>query len=269
MNFFPISNLKNVLITTLLAIMPTVPDQVFGAKSDTAQLTIYAAASLTDVLTELSTDFESTHHCHLVFNFAGSNTLAQQIIASPRADIFLSANEKWMDSVQQAGAIKDASRKPILSNTLVVIAHESTSFSMSDPTDLVSMNYKFLATGDPDAVPAGKYAKKWLSGIAYQNSNVWDKIESRISPAPDVRSALAQVIGSESVIGIVYSTDCVGSESRIRKIYTLEPEALNISYPVAILKESQNLELAEEYLAYISSAVSRNVFEKYGFIVLE
>lgn len=230
------------------------------------ELTVFAAASLTDVMKELAVPFEKEHSVTVVYNFAGSNTLAQQITASPnKADVFLSASEKWMDTVEKAGAVAEGTRKSLLTNTLVVVAPLDSTYIMKEPVDLVGLDFKFLALGNPDAVPAGKYAKSWLSGIKLESGTLWDSVKGKVSPAPDVRAALAQVEGRSDVVGIVYSTDFSSSGGKVKVIYRVPPEGLGISYPGAVLKEAKHPELAKAFLEYLSTPEASGIFTKYGF----
>jgi len=220
-------------------------------------------------MTELAGAFEKEHGVAIVYNFAGSNTLAQQIVASPnKADVFISASEKWMDAVEEAGAVAAGTRKSMLSNTLVIIAHPDSSYAMNAPEDLPALGFKFLAMGDPDAVPAGKYARTWLTGIRMGEGTLWDAVKARVSPATDVRAALGQVIGSEDVVGIVYMTDYASAKGRVRKLFAIPAEGLGISYPGAAMKESGHPELAKAFLDYLASPAARRVFENYGFEVM-
>ena len=240
-----------------------------GVQQET-ELTVFAAASLTDVLNELAAPFEKEHGVKIVYNFAGSNVLSQQIIATPKADVFISANEKCMDDVAKANAIVPESRKALLSNSLVVVANLNSDYAMTKPEDLPTMSFAFLAMGDPDAVPAGKYAKKWLSGVKYGDITVWDAVNARVSPAPDVRAALGQVIGSEDVVGIVYMTDFASAKGKARLLYAVpESAGLAISYPAAMLREARQPVMAQAFLAYIISPEASAIFEKHGFKVLK
>ncbi|MFA5257125.1 MAG: molybdate ABC transporter substrate-binding protein [Opitutales bacterium] len=233
------------------------------------ELSVFAAASLTDVLAELAAPFEKTNDAKVVFNFAGSNTLAQQIIAAPRVDVFLSASEKWMDSVEQAGDLAPGTRSSVLSNSLAVIAHPNSSYAMSAPEQIAGLDFRFLSLGDPDAVPAGRYAKQWLSALKSGQGTIWDAVKGRISPAPDVRAALGQVEGSEDVIGIVYMTDYASATGRVRLIYALPAaEGPKISYASAVLLEAPHPELARAFLAYLSSPEAKAIFKKHGFTIL-
>ena len=234
------------------------------------ELTVFAAASLTDVMGELAVPFEQAHDVKIVFNFAGSNTLAQQIVAAPKADVFISASEKWMDTVEKANDIAPETRKSVLSNTLVVVANPASTFAMTKPEELPALGFRFLALGDPEAVPAGKYAKQWLTGIKVGEGTAWDRVKDRVSPAPDVRSALGQVEGKEDVVGIVYSTDFISAKGKVRLLYAIPASAkLSITYPAAVLREAPQPELARAFLEYLSSAEAKAIFEKYGFTVLK
>jgi molybdate transport system substrate-binding protein len=271
LQFAPLRFLRNLaaLAATASTLLFT-PCLKAGAAQSPVELTVFAAASLTDVMGELALPFEKAHNAKVVFNFAGSNTLAQQIVASPKADVFISASEKWMDTVAKANDIAPETRKSVLSNTLVVIANPASAFAMTKPEELPALGFRFLALGDPNAVPAGKYAKQWLTGIKVGEGNAWDSVKARVSPAPDVRAALGQVEGSEDVIGIVYSTDYVSAKGKARLLYAIPASAnLAISYPAAVLREAQQPELARVFLEYLSSAEAKTVFEKHGFTVLK
>ncbi len=242
-----------------------------GAASDTPTLTIYVAASLTDVVQAIGKDFENEHQVELVYNFASAGALAQQIMAAPRADVYLSANERWMNEVEQAGEVAAGTRKQLLQNALVVIANPSGRFSMSGPEDLPGMNFKFLCIGDPAHVPAGSYTKKWLESVkSSDGETIWSQVESRVSPAPDVRAALAQVEGTSDVIGVVYRTDYMADKDKVKLLYQVPPsEGVNISYSVAALTASKHPVLAKEFVDYLFSPKARKLFSEAGFIVKE
>lgn len=243
-----------------------------GSKeSNTKTLTLYVAASLTDVIQEVSEDFEKEHDLKVVFNFAGSGALAQQLLATPRADIYLSASQRWMDEVEKGGRIMDGTRSTLLSNNLVVIAHKTSNWELKQPSQLAELPFKFLAIGDPDSVPAGKYAKTWLESINIDDEKtLWSDVQGRISPTPDVRAAMAQVEGSADVAGIVYGTDYMASEDKVRLLYQVPLEnSPKIEYPVAILAEAAEPELAAEFLEFLSNPKVRDLFRKHGFVVAE
>ncbi len=233
------------------------------------ELVVYAGAGLTDVLTDLAPPFEKARNVDVVFNFAASNTLAQQIIAAPRADIFFSASEKWMDAVEKAGRLAPGSRRPLLSNTLAVVANRASDYALSTPEDLASLDFAYLAVGDPAAVPAGIYAKAWLESLPHAGGTLWDAVEARVSPAPDVRAALVQVEGRRDVIGIVYQTDYAAAGGRVRLLYALPAqEGPPITFLVAALSGARQAELARAFLDHLASPEAVAVFERHGFTVL-
>ena len=121
------------------------------------EVTVFAAASLRDALQEIGELYGRVGGGAPVFNFAGSNELAQQILAAPQADAFLSANEKWMDEVETAGRVAEGTRSALLSNRLVVVARTDAEFEVAGAADLATLTYRHLVLADPDAVPAGIY----------------------------------------------------------------------------------------------------------------
>lgn len=247
---------------------------LFGCGSSESRaktLTLFVAASLTDVIQEVGAEFQKEHDVEIFYNFASSGALARQLLGSPRADHYLSASQRWMDEVADGGRIKDGTRHTLLSNRLVVIGHRSSTWELNEPADLSQLPFRYLAIGDPESVPAGKYAKTWLESVEIDGGKtLWNEMQGRISPAPDVRAALAQVEGSADVIGIVYGTDYTASRGQVRRMYEVPvEEGPKIEYPVAMLSETSEPELAAEFLAFLSSPEARKLFEKHGFAVVE
>ncbi|MBC2593112.1 molybdate ABC transporter substrate-binding protein [Ruficoccus amylovorans] len=231
-------------------------------------LTVYVAASLTDVIQEIGKNFEAGHGAKLVYNFAGSGSLAQQIMSAPRADVFISANVHWMDEVEKHGDVAEGTRKLLLHNALVVIANISSDYTMSGPLDLPGMDFKFFSVGDPGHVPAGSYTKKWLEGVTdADGKSVWSQIESRLSPAPDVRAALAQVESKSDIIGTVYRTDSMTAADKVKIIYQVPTEAVRIAYPVAALTSSTSPELARAFVDFLFTPKAQKLLSEAGFIV--
>ncbi len=216
------------------------------------ELTLYVAASLSDVIQEIGTAFETEHAVKLHYNFASSGALARQILAAPRADLFLSASLRWMDSVH--AQIVPGCRQSLLTNQLVVIANQDSSIhSLSDPA------VTHLAIGDPQHVPAGAYAKTWL-----ESRNLWSSLQSKISPCPDARAPLIQVEGNTDVAGIVYRTDYIARKNRVRLLYEVPlNEGPHIEYLAAMLKDSPP---ARELLTFLRSETAQAIYQKHGFI---
>ncbi|MBD3275907.1 MAG: molybdate ABC transporter substrate-binding protein [Candidatus Marinimicrobia bacterium] len=232
------------------------------------EVVVYAAASLSDVMTEVGEQYEDSTGINVVFNFAGSNILARQIVAANSADLFLSANEEWMDYVQENQRVIPESRVSLLSNSLVVIANRSDDKSMEAADELCNMNIRFLALGNPDAVPAGRYAREWLRSISCGDQNAWDLLAPLVSPAPDVRAAMGLVESASDIIGIVYRTDAAMSE-KVKVLYQVpKNQGPDISYSLAQLKNAPNPERADAFLGYLQSEQAAGIFNTYGFTTL-
>lgn len=225
------------------------------------EILVFAAASLRDVMAELTAPLTEETGLVPVFNFAGSNVLALQIAASPAADVFLSADERWMDHLEQAGRLADGSRRVFLSNRLVVVAHLDSELALTDPAELAALEFRFLSLADPEAVPAGVYARGFL-----ESAGLWTVLRDRVVPAPDVRAALALVEARPDAIGIVYLTDAMAS-GEVRRLYEV-PEALSppIRYSAAAVRGAYEGRAAL-FLDFLGSAAATAIFEKHGFVV--
>ena len=227
-----------------------------------AELTVYAAASLGDVLEALRPACESAAGAKLVFNLGASSDLARQILAAAKADVFFSADDDWMDKVAQAGLLDAATPRSLLSNRLVVVGREGIAPAIASAADLAGPAVRHLSLANPEAVPAGKYAKAWLV-----KAGVWDKVQDRVVPALDVRAALAAVESGGAEVGVVYRTDAMLSR-KARILYEVpEQEVPAISYPVAALVDRPHLEAARALVACLASEDSAETFRKFGFIV--
>jgi molybdate transport system substrate-binding protein len=232
---------------------------------------LYAAASLTEALTELSDTYQKQHtEVVIKKSFAGSSTLAKQIEHGAPADIFISADKDWADYVQQRGLLNNESRKNLLANELVFIApivksaKSANSVSiLFDPAFNLSTSFKGrLCTGDTASVPVGKYAKQALT-----HYNWWAKVEARIVGAEDVRTALAFVERGECSLGIVYKTDA--QLSKKVKVVATFPAASHtpIEYPGALTKNAGAESKA--FWVFLQSDQAKIVFTRYGFNVVD
>lgn len=235
-----------------------------SGEPDHAEAAVFAAASLRDVLQDLAGPFEDRTGVRAVFNFAGSNVLAQQIEAAPAADVFLSANEDWMDSVEKAGRIAPETRRVFLSNSLVVIAQRDNPIRLESPQQLGEASFRFLSLGDPEAVPAGRYARQYLQSVD-GTGQLWDRLKDKVAPAPDVRAALALVEADPEILGIVYRSDALSSK-RVRVIYEVPPgKGPEIRYSGAVVRGGGNSEAGKRFLEFLSGDEAAHVFEEYGF----
>ncbi|HEV3100443.1 MAG TPA: molybdate ABC transporter substrate-binding protein [Candidatus Udaeobacter sp.] len=226
-----------------------------------AEVNVYAAASLTDVMKEIAANYEKQTGDKIVFNFAASSLLSRQITERAPADIFVSADEAKMDDLQKAGLIVTETRRDLLSNALVIIAPNDSKLTIESPEELTSKVQK-IAIADPRAVPAGIYTKEYLSGLG-----LWDKLESKMVPSQNVRAALAAVESGNVDVGFVYKTDANISK-RVEIAFSVPVEqGPAIRYPIAVIKEARNKTAAKAFLVYLESENARKLFERYGFIV--
>jgi molybdate transport system substrate-binding protein len=227
-----------------------------------AQLTIFAAISLTDALTEIAPIYEQASGNKLQFNFAGSNELARQINAGAAADIFISADEAKMDNLERQNWLAPKTRRSLLGNSLVIVVPKDASRTIANPVDLPKSVHS-LALANPDAVPAGIYAKQYLMKLF-----LWEKLRPMIVPTENVRACLAAVETGNADAGFVYRTDALTSK-RTRIAYEVPvADGPSISYPIAVIKDSPSIEEAKKAEDFLTSAPAIKVFQKYGFTPL-
>jgi molybdate transport system substrate-binding protein len=224
-------------------------------------VTVFAAASLSGALNELWPD---TRHPRISVSYAGSSTLARQIEAGAPADLFLSANEGWMDYLQVQGHIDSTTRRRLLGNRLVVIAPVGEGFPLDLKPD-VDLDATFvgrLAIADPDHVPAGIYSRQALQALGW-----WQALSARLTPAADVRTALRWVERGECASGIVYATDAKFS-SRV-EIVAAVADSLHtpIRYPIALVA-GRVTAATRRLLDTLNSPAARRVFLRHGFTLL-
>jgi molybdate transport system substrate-binding protein len=227
------------------------------------QVTVFAAASLMDSLKELAQQYEKAGHGRVVFNFAGSSTLARQIEEGAPADIFFSADEAQMDRVEKKDLLLKGTRRDRLSNTLAIVVASHEGPNLRGPADLASSVVHRLALGDPSSVPIGVYAKQFLEA-----QGLWASVSAKVVPTENVRAALAAVEAGNAEASIVYRTDALLSR-RVRIAFQV-PRDLgpNIRYPVAGLRGARNLEETRRFLDFLDGPEAGRIFEKQGFLVL-
>jgi molybdate transport system substrate-binding protein len=228
-----------------------------------AELRVAAAASLTDVLRQIGSDYERSTGQRPLFNFASSSTLARQIEEEAPLDLFISADEAQMDRLEKAGLIKPKSRRDLLSNTLAIIVSSDTVLPIHGPRDLAERRIRRIAMADPRSVPAGVYAMKYLQGLG-----LWKQVAPKVIPTDNVRGALAAVEAGNVDAAIVYRTDALSSKS-VRIIYVVPPsEGPPIRYPAAMISATKNGAEATRFLHYLSGPAAQSRFAAAGFILL-
>lgn len=223
---------------------------------------VFAAASLQESLSAAADAWVARGHTRPTISFAASSALARQIEAGAPADIFISADEDWMDDVQKKGLLRPGSRVSFLGNRLVLIAaaHSRVILPIRRNFPLARvLGLGRLAIADPESVPAGKYAKAALTSLG-----VWSSVVTKLAPAENVRAALAFVERAEAPMGIVYETDAIASK-KVR-IVDRFPSASHppISYPIATLRTSHNAD-AEGFRRFLLSPTGKAIFRRFGF----
>lgn len=231
--------------------------------SHAAELTIFAAASLSDALKEIAAKYEPATGDKLTFNFAASSVLARQIKEGAPADLFFSADEAKMNDLAHADLIVPASRHSLLSNTLVIVVPTGSALKIDSAADLAGAKVTRLALAEPQTVPAGIYAKAYL-----QKLGLWEKVAAKVIPTENVRACLAAVESANVDAGIVYKTDALMSRKVQVALKVSAAEGPAISYPLAILKGSKKPDPTASFVAYLASPDVKSVFAKYGFTVL-
>lgn len=225
---------------------------------------VFAAASLTDALNELGRAYAATGQPAPVFNFAASSALARQIEQGADADIFISADEPWMDHLAERNLIAPQTRVSFLSNRLVLIAPNDRRFSLRIARGMNlhrALRGGRLAMADPDSVPAGRYGR-----AALEYYGAWAGVQSDVVRAENVRAALRFVELGEAAAGIVYLSDARATQ-RVSVVATF-PEASHprISYPMAVIAENDSPR-ARAFAAFLQSGRADAVFRRAGFIV--
>lgn len=250
-----------VALLALLWAQPALPADAQNARP----ARVFAAASLTDVLNTLAPMYAATGHPTPVFNYAASSVLARQIEQGAPADLFISADEPWMDYLAERRLIDSATRVSFLSNRLVLIAPHDHPFRVDIRAgfDLAgALQGGRLAMADPDSVPAGRYGR-----AALQSLGVWSSVAGSVVRGENVRAALRFVETGEAAAGIVYATDAQASGSRVTIVGTFpELSHPHISYPMAVVRGGRDSE-ARAFAAFLQTSAARAVFQQQGFIL--
>ncbi len=236
-----------------------------GVAAET-EVVVFAAASTTNAVMEIGDFYAARKLGRITTSFASSSTLAKQIASGAPADVYLSANKKWMDFLEERKAIVKASRFDLLGNRIVLIVPLQSpiqNIGVDKGLNLAALlgDQGRLSMGDPDHVPAGMYGKQALETLG-----LWRQVEDRLAPMKDVRAALVLVERGEAPLGLVYATDAAISK-KVHVAGTF-PAASHppIVYPAAAVSGG-NTETAAGFLNFLKTAEARAAFMKYGFEV--
>ena len=238
-------------ITVLAAFSTSVAAQPPG-------LVVSVATSVYDALDEIAGLYRAATGVTVALNAGGSNTLARQIVEGAKAGLFLSADEIQMDAVEKAGRIVPGTRTRLLTNELAIVAPQSE--KTLTLAHVLDGRIARLAMGEPGAVPAGVYGRKWL-----EHEGAWKRVESKVIPFPTVRAVLSAVEAERVDAGIVYRTDAMSSSVRVvANLSRKEYPYLDIAYPVAVIVGPQEAD-AKRFLEFLKGPAARAVFDRRGF----
>ena len=256
------SHRTSVKILSLLLIASIA---LFGCdlKAQDDKLLIFVAASLTNVVLETKNAFEKQSGAELIFNIAGSQTLAGEIAHGAPADVFISAGPKPMSFLVERNKVDSHSVRGVAGNLLVIAVSSKGDYEeLRSIEQLATM--KRVAIADPELAPAGRYAKESLTTIG-----LWEKIYSTLIYAADVRAALAYVQTGNVDAAIVYSTDLAVAEGVLEKNIIPESSYSKVTYPGAIVVGSNKKALAEDYFSFLYSEQVASIFKKHGFLTVD
>lgn len=227
------------------------------------ELHVSAAASLTDVMKEIAANYEKEHpNVKIVFNFGSSGALQQAIQNGGETDLFFSAAQKQMDALDKDGLLADGTRKDLLVNEVVLIVPKDGGKDLTDFQQLTRSDIQHIALGEPKGVPVGQYSEEVLTKMG-----ILDAVKGKAVYGSDVRQVLSWVESGDADCGIVYATDAAVSDKV--KVAAKAPAGTHkpIIYPAAALKDSKQLDMARDFLAYVSNDASKALFAKFGFEV--
>lgn len=257
------SRLLHIVVQHVVVLFVAVGIFISPAQAE-EKITIFAAASLTNVIGEITAEYAQSSTLEFRNSFAASSALARQIENGAPAQLFISADRKWMDYLAGKNLIDIASSVDLLNNRLVLIAPKGRKFQVQfDPAfDLAKAFDGKLCTGEVESVPVGIYAKQALSSLDW-----WEGMKPRVVGAQDVRAALVFVERGECAAGIVYETDArVSTKVDVVGVFPAgshEP----VVYPAALVGDATPE--AGAFLQYLKSEQAGKIFTKHGFTPVE
>jgi molybdate transport system substrate-binding protein len=249
----------------LLAALALIAGQpvVVQAQDRPSEITVFAAASLQNALEAAAALYRQKANLAVKMSFGASSALARQIEQGAPAAVFASADEQWMDYLQERKLIAADTRKSLLGNRLVLVvpATSNTKVDLKPGFDLAAVlgPEGRWVTGDPSSVPVGRYAQEALNRL-----NAWSFAQTRLVRAENVRVALAFVERGEAAAGVVYETDAAISQKvRIAGIFPADSHA-PVSYPFAVVAKHDS-PAARDFLGFLGGPEAREIWHKFGF----
>lgn len=258
----------NLILISLLA-MGVIMSGCGGEKKEEAkvaapaELHISAAASMTDAMKEIANNYQKKNpNVKLVLSLASSGALQQAIEQGAPADVYVSAAQKQMDALEKKGLLAEGTRKNLLENKVVLIVPKDSKIGLTKFEDVLKDDVKKIGLGEPKGVPVGQYSEE-----IFKKLGIIDKVTAKAVYGANVRQVLSWVDTGEVDAGVVYATDAAVSKGN--KVICTAPEGSHkpVVYPMAIIKNTKQLDAAKAFAAYLAGADAKKVFEKYGFAV--
>jgi molybdate transport system substrate-binding protein len=228
--------------------------------SPAAELTVSAAASLTNAFRDIGRAYEAQYPgSKLLFNFAASGALLQQIAKGAPVDVFASADQETMDQARRQQLVQGDTRHDFARNRLVVVVPGDSDGVPSSLQDLLAPQVARIAIGVPASVPVGRYTRRVL-----EKARLWNRIEPRTLGAASVRQALDYVARGEVDAGFVYSTDAALMPDKVRVAFTV-PTEKPVLYPIATVAGSAHAADAARFVSFVLSPAAQAILASYGF----
>ncbi|WP_188455422.1 molybdate ABC transporter substrate-binding protein [Virgibacillus oceani] len=250
-----------LFFTCLLILAGCTNNDTSTKEKETAEIFVSAAASLSDAITEIKNVYEAENPgSTITLNFGGSGKLAQQIQQGAPVDVFLSANQNWMDVLEGEKLILEDTRTNFTKNSLVMIGKKDATLNLDSFKDMNHDTLNQIAIGNPESVPAGNYAKEVLETL-----NKWDELKDKFVYAKDVSQVLAYVESGNTEIGFVYSSDVLRSD----KVEIIDEADQNwhspIVYPAAVTSSSDHNKEASSFVKFLQSDKAQSILAENGF----
>ena len=230
------------------------------AKAFAGEITVSAAASLTDAFKQIAQKFEASKpNSKVALNFGASGALLQQIGNGAPVDVFASADQETMDRAQEQALVRGNARWNFVSNTLVVVVPPDSQTPIHTLEDLALASVRRVAIGAPASVPVGRYTQR-----ALERAKLWRMIEPKMIRTQNVRQSLDYVARGEVDAGFVYGSDAQWMKGRVKLAFTV-PITEPISYPIALVSTSTNPTEAKQFVEFVRSPIGQSILAKFGF----
>ncbi len=257
---------KNTKILSALLTLTFVFVLISGCTAkEEVELTISAAASLTDVMKEIAEVYkEKASHVTLTYTFASSGTLQTQIEQGAPADVFISAGKKQMTALNDKGLLLDGTEKDLLENKIVLIVPKGSAVGITSFEDVAGDKVKLVALGEPAGVPVGQYSEQ-----IFKSLGILDEVKTKANYGSDVRTVLTWVENGEVDCGVVYATDAKTTDKVEVICEAPQGSSDKIIYPAAVIGSTKYTDEAKDFLEFLSSDKAAAIFEKYGFTMVK